>query len=554
MRGKTGRPAAPRTIYLICAPGYPEQVDAATWTFLILGAAMIAFISGRVPLAIVASGVALSLWATGVLTLPEAFAGFGDPTIVFIATLFIVIEALGASGVTAWLANFVVAKAGGGRTRLTLIIGVTAGILGAFISVSGTVGALLPVVVVVTVRAGIVPSKMLIPLAFLASGGSLLTLTASPVNIVASQAAASAGGREFGYFEFALVGIPLVALTIVIVLLAGDRLLPVRTTEAMAMPDPVSHARTLQENYHVDIVPKDLFTASGGVAEVLIAPRSSLIGRKVAPGMTTSREDLVILGVRRGEEQSSVVRGAEGESHAMELQAGDAVLVQGPWDALRRYVASPDVIAVADPQSFQRAVPLSLGARRTLVVFAGMVLLLATGAVPTAVATMLAAGALLAMRVVKIPDVYRSVPWSIIILVGGMVPLSTAFVDTGAATIVSDIMLSFLGTASPHLALLALCLLSMALGQFMSNLATVLVMIPIATAVALSTGTNPEPFMMGLAICGAASFLTPVATAGNLIVMRAGGYRFGDYWRLGLPLMAAYLLVAVLYVPLIWPF
>lgn len=533
---------------------YSRRVDESTWTFVILGVAMIAFISSRVPLAVVASGVALSLWATGVLSLEEAFAGFGDPTIVFIVSLFIVIEALAASGVTAWLAHLVVSRAGVGRTRLIIVIGVTASVLGAFISVSGTVGALLPVVAVVTVGAGLVPSKMLIPLAFLASGGSLLTLTASPVNIVVSQAAARAGGEEFGYFEFALVGIPLVAITILIVLVAGDRLLPTRTAESVAIADPVSHARTLRETYQVDAEHDALFNSRDGVAEVLIAPRSSAIGPVVWPGMRTRTEDLLILAVRRGEDPGSVVREVEEESGQLELRPGDALLVQGPWDALSRFVVLPDVIAVAEPQSFRRAVPLGDGYRRTLVIFGLMVAMLALGVVPTPVATTLAAGALLVTKVVKVPDVYRSVPWSIVILVGGMIPLSTALVATGAADVVADVVLSLLGSSSPYLALLVVCVIAMVLGQFMSNLATVLVMIPVGVAISQSAGASVEPFMMGLAIAGAASFLTPVATAGNLMVMRPGGYRFGDYWKLGLPLMVVYLAVAVLYVPLIWHF
>ncbi|WP_025778230.1 SLC13 family permease [Brevibacterium sp. VCM10] len=529
-------------------------MEPATWTFIILGAAMVAFISARVPLAIVASGVSLALWATGVLTLPEVFAGFGNQTVVFIVSLFIVIEALEASGITAWLANFVVSRAGGSRTRLVVVIGVSAALLGAFISVSGTVGALLPVVVVVTMRAGILPSKMLIPLAFLASGGSLLTLTASPVNIVVSQAAKDSGGRAFGYFEFAAAGVPLVVLTIVIVLLAGDRLLPRREAEALGKPDPLAHARTLQENYSVDVPSDALFTAREGVAEVLIAPRSALIGRRVSPGMPTRNEGLVVLGVRRGDDSEPAAHEVTGTNDPLELRAGDAVLVQGTWDALDRYVASPDVIAVAPPQAFHRAVPLVEGYRRTLVIFALMVLLLATGLVPTAVATMLAAGALILTKVVRIPAVYRAVPWTIVILVGGMIPLSTAFVSTGAADIVADLVTGFLGESSPRIALLVICVISMLLGQFMSNLATVLVMMPIAVAISQAADVSVQPFMMGLAVCGAASFLTPVATAGNLMVMRAGGYRFGDFWRLGLPLMVVYLGVAVFYVPLIWHF
>lgn len=526
----------------------------AAWTFVILGAAIVAFMSARVPLALVAGGVAVALWASGVLTLPEAFAGFGDPTIVFIVSLFIVVDALSSSGITAWLAREVVTRAGRSRTRLILIVGASAAVLGAFISVSGTVAALLPVVVVVTVRAGLMPSKMLIPLAFLASGGSLLTLTAAPVNILVSHAAAAAGGREFGYFEFAVAGLPLIALTLLITLVAGDGLLPRRQAESFAMPDPSTRARTLRDQYRVDVSTRSLFTPTEGVVEVLIAPRSSLIGREVSPGMTTRKEDLIILAVNRGEDINPVVRESENAALRWTLRAGDAVLVQGPWDALERYVSSPDVIAVAEPQSVQRSVPLVRGWKRTLAVFAIMVVLLATGLVPTAIATVLAAGALIAMRVATIPGVYRAVPWSIVILIGGMIPLSTAFVSTGAAARVADTLLAVLGSPSPHLALLVVCTIVIVLGQFMSNLATVLVMTPVVLAVAQSTASSPQPFMMALAICGAASFLTPVATPGNLMVLRPGGYRFGDYWRLGLPLTIAYLAMAVLYVPLVWPF
>ena len=145
-------------------------MEPATWTFVILGVAVVAFVSGRVPLAVVSLGVALALWATGVLTLNQALAGFGDPTVLFIASLFVVSESLDATGVTAWLGQQVVTRAGRGRVRLTVVIGAMAAVLAAFISINGAVAALLPVVVVVAVRAGIVPSKLLIPLAFAASG------------------------------------------------------------------------------------------------------------------------------------------------------------------------------------------------------------------------------------------------------------------------------------------------------------------------------------------------------------------------------------------------
>lgn len=240
-------------------------MDPATWTFLILAVAIVAFVSGRVPLAVVSLGVALALWATGVLTLNESLAGFGDPTVLFIASLFVVSESLDATGVTAWLGQQVVTRAGRGRVRLTVVIGAMAAVLAAFISINGAVAALLPVVVVVAVRAGIVPSKLLIPLAFAASAGSLLTLTGTPVNIVVSEAAAAAGGREFGFFEFALVGVPLVVLTISVVALGGERLLPSRSPEHFGdVPDPSEHAQTLRASYDVDLDTGVVFSAKRG--------------------------------------------------------------------------------------------------------------------------------------------------------------------------------------------------------------------------------------------------------------------------------------------------
>ncbi|ALJ21716.1 SLC13 family permease [Microbacterium sp. No. 7] len=531
-------------------------MEPATWTFVILGAAIVGFVSGRVPLAIVSIGVALALWATGVLTMPEALAGFGDPTVLFIASLFVVSEALDATGVTAWVGGQVIARAGRGRVRLTVILALLAAVLSAFISINGAVAALVPVVVVVAMRAGIVPSKLLIPIAFAASAGSLLTLTGTPVNIVVSEAAVAAGGRAFGFFEFALAGIPVVVLTVVVLVLGGDRLLPERTPEHLvdAAPDPHEHARTLRESYAVDLDTGTLFSVEEGVAEVLIAPRSSLIGRTVWAGMTTRDENLVILAVRRGESDGPNASRGTGIAGSLTMQAGDAVLVRGPWDALTRYVSSPDVIAVTPPHSLRRGVPLGRGARRALGILVAMVLLLATGAVPPAAAGLAAAGALVLTGVVTVPQAYRAISWTTVILIAGMVPLSGAFISTGAAGAVADLVLAAVGSTSPHLALLVLCLVTMVLGQFISNVATVLIVAPIAVAIAHSLDLSILPFMMALTVAGAASFMTPVATPANLMVLQPGGYRFGDYWRLGLPLMIVYLAVAVVYVPLVWPF
>lgn len=511
---------------------------------IILALAVVAFMSNRVPMGIVALGVALLLWATGVLTLNQSLAGFGDPTVIFIATLFIVSEALDSTGVTAWAGQQVIGRGGEKRTPLLVLICLLVALLTALISVNGAVAALIPVVVVVAVRVGIAPSQMLMPMAFSAHAGSLLALTGTPVNIIVSEAAADAGARPFNFFEFGLAGLPLVVGTIAIIALFGKKLLPHRAVNVLP-PDVSNHARTLREQY---ALPEgtELVGVREGITEVVIPPRSALIGVHLFPGMTTPSGDLVVLGLQRGGED---LTGPDAI-----LQAGDTLLLGGSWEHLQQHTAGPDVLVVDDPASLRRAVPLGVGAKRAIGILAAMVLLLATGLVPPAVAGLLAAGAIVLTGVLTPAQAYRSVSWTTVVLVGGMIPLSTAFISTGTADLIATGVLGIVGDSTPYLALLALCVLTVILGQLISNTATVLIMVPIATVLAADLGVSVLPFMMALTVAGAASFLTPVATAANTMVMEPGGYRFTDYWKLGLPLLLLFLLVAVLWVPLIWPF
>src|SRR5262249_25146578 len=197
------------------APQLREHtMSDTTICFLILGAAVVLFVSQQVPVEIVAIGVALSLFFTGILKLGPALSGFGDPTVLFIASLFVVSEGLDASGVTTLVGQKLVAFAGSSRLRLLVLMMAFTALLTALINPNGAVAALLPVVVVVAIRLGRSPSEMLLPLAFAAHAGSMLALTGTPVNVIASEQAAEAGARAFGFLEFALVGIPLVLGTI----------------------------------------------------------------------------------------------------------------------------------------------------------------------------------------------------------------------------------------------------------------------------------------------------------------------------------------------------
>lgn len=513
-------------------------------TLVILGLAVVAFMSNRVPIGVVALGVALALWATGILTLNQSLAGFGDPTVIFIASLFVVSEALDATGVTAWAGAQVVGRGGTKPTPLLVVVCLLVAALTALISVNGAVAALIPVVVVVAVRVGIQPSQMLMPLAFSAHAGSLLALTGTPVNIIVSEAAADAGARSFSFFEFGLAGLPLLIGTIAIIAVFGKRLLPERA--AAALPADVStQARTLRAQYALPDTAK-LVGHRQGFTEVVIPPRSELIGLHLFPGQTTPSGDLVVLGIQRGGED---LTGANST-----LRAGDTLLLQGSWDDLERHTAGPEVLAVDEPAVLRRSVPLGAGAKRSLVVLAAMVVLLATGVVPPAVAGLMAAVAILLSGVLTPSQAYRSISWTTVVLVAGMIPLSTAFISTGTADLIASRLLSVTGQGSPTLALAAICVLTIILGQLISNTATVLIMVPIATALAADLQVSVLPFLMALTVAGAASFLTPVATPANTMVMEPGGYRFTDYWKLGLPLLLLFLAVAVFWVPLIWSY
>ena len=602
----------------------------ATISFIVLGAAIALFVWNRLPVELVALAVAISLYATGVLTVGQVFAGFGDPVVFFIATLFVVSEGIDATGVTAWAGQQLISRAGTGHRRQLVLTMLLVALAAALISANGAVAALLPMVVILAVRLGRSPSALAMPLAFAAHAGSMLALTGTPINVIVSEAAADdgAGGTGFGFFDFALVGVPLVAGVIALTVLLGDRLLPGRTPKSIPA-DLSRHAGTLIEHYLLDqdvyrlevrpqspyvgraadpldltaypdlapllaknatgvpigtaplaagdvlIIRGDLTAAQRfaqaadlqflpgptadhvegallnrqfGVAEILIGPRSELIGDTVFPGMVTDGADLVVLAVQR--------KGYDQGPGETVLAPGDTLLVQGTWQALDRGVDDePGVLVVDPPEDIRRqAVPLGPGAKRAVAVLLGMVILLATGAVPAAVAGTLAAGAMILLRVLTVEHAYRAISWTTIVIVGAMIPMSTAIEQSGAAEKIANGLVSAVGDSGPYALQLGVFLLTAVLGQMISNMATALIIIPIALSAAAEVGVSVRPVLMCVTIAAAASFLTPVATPANMMVKEPGGYRFGDYWKLGLPLLGWFLVVAVFLVPVIWPF
>ena len=433
---------------------------------IIIAATVVLFVWNRIPVVLVALGSALALWAGGVLNLGQALGGLGDPAVVFIASLFVVSAALETTGVTAWAGQLLIRWAGEkSRTRLLLLTMTLVALVTALISLNGAVAALLPVVVVIAVRLRRHASQLLMPLVFAAHAGSMLALTGTPVNVLVSEAGSDAGFGGFGFFEFALVGVPLLAGTMAIIILFGERLLPKRNGATMPA-DFSRHARTLVEQYglasgmhqlrlrssspYVGVAPSSidlsafpglqlvtmqdgetvaplrrqsltegdyllvrgdaqaaaelaarmhlafretqdsaqseetLFNRRSGLAEVVIPPRSGLVGQTVFPGMLTQSGDLIILAVQRGGTNLAADKGeADRASGGIVLHPGDTMLLQGTWKALDVHLADPDVLVVNSPELVRRqAVPMGPGAWQAIAILFAMVLLLATGLVP----------------------------------------------------------------------------------------------------------------------------------------------------------------------------
>lgn len=607
--------------------------DAAV-CLAVLAAVVVLFVWNRLPVEVVAFGSALVLYATGVLDAGQVFAGFGDPVVAFVAALFVVSAALQATGLTAWAGRRLTGRAGTGERQPIVLAMLLAAGLTSLITVTGAVAALLPLVVLLATRTGLPPSRLVMPLAYAGHAGSLLLLIGSPINVIASEAAAEAGGHSFGFFDFTVVGVPVLAGTIGLTVLLGHRLLP-RRTPASIPADLSRHARTLIAHYGLETDSASLqvparspavgsrsealaatappglavvgaLTADGhdprgdaalqagdilivrggpanteafaeqhgldhlpaplhehladvlvnrdtGLVEVVVSPRSSLIGTAVFPGMATADGSLVILAVHRSGRDTAA--GAGARSGPAELAAGDTLLVQGSWQALDRRLERPDHVLVVDPPAEVRtqAAPLGPPAWKALGVLAGMVALLATGVVPAAVAGLLAALAIVLLRVLTPGRAYGGISWTTVVIVGGLFPLSVAIQQSGAADDIAHLVVRAAG-GNGYLLLLGLFLLTAVLGQFVSNMATALIVVPIAVSAAHDAGISVQPVLMCVAVAAAAAVLTPVATPANMMVMGPGGYRFGDYWRYGLPVLAWFLVVTLVVVPLVWRF
>lgn len=597
-------------------------------TLAIIAAAMVLFAWNPIPAAVVAVCASLALYFTGILSMQETLAGFGDPVVILIAALLAIGAGLETAGVGAWAGQKLIRHTGENETWRMIAIMIVAAVFSGLIGMNGAVAAMLPVIVVVAVKTRVAPSRLMIPLAFACLTGSKLTLLGTPVNVIAATQADEAGVGHIGFLEWAVLGIPLLAGTIVIVLFFGKWLLPERRSQSIPA-DFSAHAHTLVEQYRLEdglhhfrvrstspylgksrgdidlknypglnlvalldgrtatplqreqidegdlmLVRGDAETAgrlaldmhlavredkaagsvadvllsrNSGLAEVVIPLRSKMIGQSMFPGMTTEDGNLMVLAIQRGS--------IEMRQEPVPLRAGDHLLLQGTWKALDQYLADPKVLVVDSPEVVQKqAVALGQGAPAAIAILVLLFILLAFEIVPAPIAAVICATLMVITRVLTLPQFYRGIDWNTCILIGAMIPPATAMTKTGAAELIGDYVVTALGGAGPLAVLAGIFVVSAIITQFISNTSSALVMMPIGLAVASELGVSALPMMLGVAMGASASFLTPFANGVSMMVYGPGGYRFGDFWKLGLIVMAWALIVTVVVIPLYWKF
>ena len=626
-------------------------------TFAILGLTIALFIFSRLRADLVALLSLLALFVTGILTSKQALSGFADSTVIMVAALFVVGEGLSRTGITAWLGQFFMRQAGDSDLRLMVVVMLGTAVLSAFLSNTGTVAMLLPAVVAASWRIGGLPSRFLLPMAIAANLGGLMTLIGSPPNIVVSDTLVAAGFASFGFFEFAIIGIPLTLAAAAFVLLFGRKLLPshqtsdrpvdldqsmgrlsesyrltgklfrVRVRNASSLvgktladaalgrdfgvtvldvfqeadPDEQPAGRRdrrrhglqerldwlqadegrlpsadtviraqdmllvkgdpnavtdLTERFNVGVQPVDpsherlsdlLLSQEVGVAEVILTPRSRYSGQTVAESQIGDTYQVQVITVRRGD--SLLPR------KSTQLQFGDSLLVRGKWENIERIGKETDnFVVVGEPQAMARQVidltPRSLIAVLTLL---GMVALMLFNVMPTVMAVLLAAAVMVITGCVTPDGAYRAINWQTVILIAAMLPMSIALEITGGAELIANGLISTLGTVGPLAMLAGAFLLTTGFSQVMSNTATTVLVAPIVLQAALGLGIAPQPMLMMVAVGAGAAFLTPIASPTNTLVLAPGGYSWGDYARIGLPLLLLVLFISLLIVPIAWP-
>ncbi len=564
---------------------------------------------------IVALIALMILTLAGIIDPDEAFMGFAHPAVITVAAVLVVTRGLLHSGLIDVVIKMISRVGDVFLVQLSALM-LTVVVLSAFINNIGAMALMLPIAIKMARKAGRSPALYLMPIAFGSLLGGLITMIGTPPNIIIALARAENGTQPFGMFDFAPVGIMTATAGLLFIVLLGWRLIPQRQdSEAGKMiaqiKDYITELRVPKNSALVGRPVKDIakMTDSEVVILELVRRKESFKAPSAFKVIKTSdilvvkgcTDNIKILiddlgleltekrdfdnGLRSADEvdmaevvvsQNSLMRGKtvrelklhdlhglnllaisrqgrhiQGRLDSTRIQEGDMLLVRGPKETIFSSITNLGLIPLASGD-------ISLGRQRriypALAIFSIGIIAAAFNILPIAVALMSVAVVMLITNLIPIKDLYTSIDWPIIILLGAMIPVGAAFGKVGGTSLIANFILDFGPVMTPHLAVVIILIASMLLSDILNNAAVAVLMAPLAIEIANKMAVSADPMLMAVAIGASCAFLTPIGHQSNALVMGPGGYRFTDYWPMGLPVQIIIIIVAVPSIFFVWPF
>ena len=604
------------------------------WVLSLLAIAVVLFATGKVRMDAIALMVIVAFVLSGTLTLNEAFSGFSDPNVILIAALFIIGDGLVRTGVATKMGAWLVSVAGNSETKMLIYLMLTVAGLGAFMSSTGVVAIFIPVVLSVSARMNTSPSRLMMPLSFAGLISGMMTLVATPPNLVVNSELLREGLHGFSFFSVTPIGLVVLILGIVYMLamrfmlktdngdsardgrkrstfrdLIREYHLTGRARRLAIRPgSPMIGQRLddlkLRERYCANVIgverwrrfrrvivnvngvsefrardvllidmsasDVDLRQFCGeqmlepmvlrgeyfadqaldvGMAEVALIPDSELIGKTVREIAFRTRFGLNIVGMKRDG------KAMDGSVVDEPLQLGDILLVVGNWRQIALLAKrGRDFVVLNMPVEVDDASPAHSQAPHAIFCLVLMVALMLTDEIPNPIAAIIACLLMGKFRCINAESAYKAIHWPSIILIVGMMPFALALQKTGGVDLVVKGLMDVAGGEGPYLMLGCLFMMCAAIGLFISNTATAVLMAPIALAAAKSMGVSPYPFAMVVAMAASAAFMTPVSSPVNTLVLGPGKYSFSDFVKIGVPFTILVMVVCVLLIPVLFPF
>lgn len=619
-----------------------------TTTLIILVITVALFIWGRVRADIVALTALAALLVLGILTPAEALAGFSSPIVIMMIGLFVVGGAIMQTGLAKLTGNKLMALSRGNETITFLLVMLVTSFIGAFVSNTGTVALMMPIIMSIAAGSGMQSSRFLMPLAFAGSLGGMLTLIGTPPNLVIDEVLAEGGYQPLAFFSFFPVGIIVIAIGIIVLMPLSKIFLSKKQSgkkkkQGKSLDDLVDEYQLL-DNLHRYIVPsrrpsaaldengeqmdivgktlKDLSIQKKygvsiieirnekksrlglvkdvsqnmakssstiqvhdtlyiigeeekmkrfasdyglrkmkdvkidfydlGLTEIVVMPTSNFAGLRIGEANLRKRFGINVLGVKRGDEYIT------DNLIATKLHVGDMLLVQGEWTNLAHLATDTSNWVVIDqPEKTADKVLLDYKAPVAAAIMLLMIAMMVFDFIPVAPVTAVIIAGLLTVFAGCFRNVeaaYKTINWESIVLIAAMMPMSTALEKTGASALVSQGLVESLGSMGPTALLAGIYFTTSLMTMFISNTATAVLMAPIALVAAQQVGVSPYSFLFAVTLGASMCFASPFSTPPNALVMKAGGYTFMDYVKVGLPLQIIIGVVMTFVLPLLFPY